>query len=870
MENKDEYKSNNKVKNKDINWAKRIIGSIIVVGILGFVVSFYFMPNKMYPLLFRFNEAFYITDLSLLLINYIRNIIYIDPIAMSIIIPITIDAILLSIFIGVLILIFNRKKAIKIVLNILLFILLTVVTVRNPPLDVYWPKITNTSISTAPETKEIIESDVEETLVFETVSIDIPAHFVDEKGSISVDEYKYPNKEIGYDIQLKDKNGESVHLLNGFVEIYLEIPDEDLNSIDYRFYDKDENEWRDVAWYYDIDLQKIVLLTNHFTEFKKIVRDKNEGLLKKIEPPIFEYSTSKGLYVKGARPITFDIENIKKSKTLQQAAVDIVNIVKGNQTYNGAVEVFKLVTAIEQIDNYKYEIDAVKNMVNPKNVKVDELRRYLETIDNNGYNITKGLKKFMTGLGLVDFLANSFLYYDEMSKGTDKGDGEAAYMAAKQTLSLVSVTYFGPYGFLVDPAVFITETGYKEFKFYEEDDTKTAYYTYYNSPKYSIPDSYWYNRFNQIVEEVGGIENIRLGVELLDTEINDYLTDFWLSENKTIREELGCWSVLNDEKREQMLKTYKVERDIYGLEKSILDRYIRLYEKSVREYQILMIKAYYEELLNHIVEIDVVANGYALEHSNVQVEVDGNVIWEGKFDNNSKCEFQSRYFYLIPKDVSSRQTITVWTNLVDKDGNKVQKQEEINIVDLGIKIQLEYNSDPSYGIKIKDQDIHVDQDESYRFEYEYEGNGGDIIIPDKVVWKTSSGSIDQNGWFTPGEVGDTVITVEAYYENNDVMVSDSVIVEVEGEEVGMLCNFYVMDKNGNGILDYTIEIKELGIKETRSREGENAGALELMLPLKTNLTITATVDGVGSETQTFYFEESNQGTTAKTLKFTPQ
>lgn len=762
-----------KVKeNKPKKSVKNIFGIIVFLLITGALSSFYFFPKIAYSRLWEINEKIKLHELVDIVKDFING--FIDLSLPNCIIPIVIDAIALCIIIGIIIIIFNKWKSLKTILNIAIFIAILYFTVTNPPTEYYRPVSQFTSTIVSTETVTINESETEQTIEVNNITIDIPSYFVKESGSITVDELVFSDNMSGYDITLTDKNGENIHMLNLYIEISISSPSESLEDISYDYYDTKDGKWHDVAWYYNTEKDKIILLTNHLTQFKKTKNKEDKDLLKILPTPVFEYSPTRGVYVKGSIPQEFSAESLKEDKTTYE------NVVKYVDGLKIASPILKIAGSVRS-SMYQDGTDAINKFLKSKGVESKKLEKF---IDASGNTLASGAEKTWDVFTYVDFLTNAFTYYDQMQKGEYK---EASITSGISASSLF-FSKFGPYGFAADAVFMVLDTARKEYNFYTVDDTMTAYYSYYNSFYVSgkptgYPASHWYYRFDEIMKDHDPVTELKLGVELLDAEMNEYLHEFWKKENEQIRKDLGAWGTISLEDQEAIVNTYKKEAHIYELQQSIVERYIEKLKKRKAELLMLTIQSYYEDILNKIIEIDIDIEGYNTEKSFVQVEADAKELWKGNFDKDGKCEFRSRYHFLIPQDINSIQTITIWTTLVDKYGVESQKQEEIHLLDLGNLIELEYSNDVSYDVKITDRNVSMNLDESYQFRYEYDNNGKEYRIPDRIEWIASNGSIDNEGWYTPAVGGSHTITFKAHYDAEGIVVDDSVTVKVEEETV---------------------------------------------------------------------------------------
>lgn len=567
------------------------------------------------------------------------------------------------------------------------------------------------------ETKALIASETDQTIPMTDINLQIPSCFNENELELKVDKLKYNTGDsddlfnTGYNLTLKNQNGEEIHELPAFVEVNIPLEIGDINTsnqlddLDVIYYDTDQATWRDVAWYYDVDKNQLALLTNHFTEFrlaKSTVKETND-LMQEAKPAPILYSQDVGLYAKGTSAEV--LEELKEERATLMTAPEnaetnqiVAEVKRFKGTFDGYEQVLKLVNVTSEFQ----EVGQVFTITNEtgKTLGFFDLyskNNYLNTFDAvvteaKSSGIAQALDVNASLFGYAGYFNNAIIISDELGKGNY---GKAGYELTKAIVFEFAPKLLGPGAALIEPWVFIGEKAYEEVQWYAEDNTKTAYQAYYNGRSYSLPDSHWHFRFDALMEEVAGCgESVNEAMYYLDNEMDTYLAKFWLKENQAIRQELGASESMTPDQKAAITAEYKQQRMI-GLQQNIMARYVKRVKQRLMEYQILSYQAHYNSMINRVVEIDITADKkcYDLKKSGVNILVDNQIIWSDVFDNKETIAFKARLYKLLPAYANSESTITIETKLVDINGYEKTESIDAYLLDLGEKQTLNYTEE---------------------------------------------------------------------------------------------------------------------------------------------------------------------------------
>ncbi|MBF4695526.1 hypothetical protein [Fusibacter ferrireducens] len=780
-----------KVEAKTKHKVKSLLGWLYFWIICGLIGVFIILPNKVLPVFYRFNEIIGIHKLSKGIFN--------DSISMNVdatFVALFFDFLILFIVTYALILIFKRMKWLKILLlwagfgGILFYS-------YSMPLSAYyqWGSQIGSNVILTEEV-QLLSTGEEQVVDLTHVDLIIPPYFGREDYTLKVDTLEYSDQTDGYAFTLMDEAGESIHMLPDYIQMTLDLTLKELEGKSYKFYDPEEDQWQDVAYYYDLDIGKTVILTNHFTEFKSFKREiiEQDELLKPLTEPTFVYKRKTGIYASDVSPEdlrqSFELiedakKNPKKEVTAMDSAMSTIRKVKSQYTQP---ELFvKLCDiGIDYADIVKAkEIDVAYFSNFNNHMLVETATEY------SGQTLRNSLKGTTAGLSLASNVLGTVIIYDEFKKANyDK----VIYESLKALADAGGGAISGPVGFITSCWIFTFDRFSEYDKFLTNEAIKEAYSVYYNGSD-SRPESYWHFRFEEIMKkELKPDENIYHAFKLLDYEIDQYLLEFWSSENELFRDKFDLPAKISSTVQIGIQREYK---HLYfrPLVMRVLDRYMNYTRMRQIEYEIFMSRLFYRDNINKIGEIEVTldSDAYDLQKCHTQVIVNDTIIFDEAYKNKS-VTFKARLYKLLPSDPNMEDKIHLRTLIVDKKGIESVKDEYIYILDMGQKLTYRYSDVISIAVKIDDRAVTLNMDEAYKFSYSYDNDGETYLIPDEVIWQADQGSIDETGLYTPAVPGVDTIRLTVNYEEGNQSYTDEVNVTVEGEleeEKSVLQDFVV-------------------------------------------------------------------------------
>ena len=760
---------------------KFILGWIYFLMMCGLMAVFVILPNRVLPVFYSLNETIGIQKLSESILESSSDLISMNVDASFM--ALFFDFLILFIVTYVFILIFKRMKWLKILLLWAGFAFMLFYSYSMPLNEYYHAgnKLHSNVILT--EEVKLVSTGEEQVVDLTYVDLIIPPYFGREDYTLKVDTLEYGDQSDGYVFTLLDEAGESIHMLPDYIQMTLDLTLEELEGQSYKFYNPEKDQWQDVAYYYDLDIDKTVILSNHFTEFKSFKRElvDQDELLKPLTEPTFVYKRKTGIYASDVSPedlmqslelIEDAKKNPKKEVTAMDSAMSTIRKVKSKYTQP---ELFvKLCdVGIDYMDIVKTKEVNVAYFNNFDNQMIVET-----ATEYSGQTLRNSLKGTTAGLSLASNVLGTVIIYDEFKNANyDK----VIYESLKALADAGGGAISGPVGFITSCWIFTFDRFYQYDDFLTNEAVKEVYSVYYNGSN-SRPESYWHFRFEEILKnELKPDENIYHAFKLLDYEIDQYLLEFWSSENQFFREKFELPDEIPSTVQSGIQREYK---HLYfrPLVMRVLDRYMNYTRMRQIEYEIFMSRLFYRDNINKIGEIEVTLDSdtYDLQKCHTQVIVNDAIIFDEAYKEKS-VTFKARLYKLLPSDPNMEDKIHLRTLIVDNKGVESVKDEYIYILDMGQKLTYRYSDVVSIAVKIDDRDVTMNMDEAYKFGYSYDNEGETYLIPDEVIWQADTGSIDESGLYTPMAPGVDTIRLIVKYEEGNQSYTDEVNVTVEGE-----------------------------------------------------------------------------------------
>ncbi|HKK95585.1 MAG TPA: hypothetical protein VJ916_04650 [Anaerovoracaceae bacterium] len=643
------------------------------------------------------------------------------------------------------------------------------------------------------------------------IDIQLPPYVDDKPIDLKVEKLLYSLDAVdeffrtGYIITMSDENNEEIQHFEDYLHIDIPLDGQDyiggaLNGAQVLYFDEESEEWLDVAWYIDEDSGKMVLVTDHLTKVM-ISKDQTDNdkhldnpLMKPYEMTPLVSSSKYSMHALGADKEY--LEEIKsytqavasgKAKPIEFGQLIVKEVGRFKTAFDPYEQWLKIagasmdLTNAQQLAEIEFPNGKVLNTSDfylSKHNNLDSFKDVAKVTDAN--SASKFMKTQLQLFGYLGYFNNLVVIIDNAAKGNYSKSG---YETLKAITFEIAPKLLGPASIFAENFVFIYEKYQDEMKWYAEDDTKTAYSLYYNGSN-SKSDVHWFNRYDKLVEEVetyGG--SLKEAMDYLDNEMDTYLAEFWSSDNKKIRAELGAFESLKPADKALITAEYKQLR-MLPLQETIMKRYMKRMQNRLIEYTYLLQKLHYDLDVNHIVEVNVNINKdiYDTKKSKSAFKIGDQIIYEESFDGKESLKLLSRMYHLYPKSNMDEDIVSIVTTLVDKSGNEEIREEAYYLLDLTQAVNIDYTGIVIREIRIidNDRDLTLDQNDQYQFEYEIVTgqNGEEYERPDSVEWSCENASIDSNGLYIASQFGSDQISIKGKYNSTESVSEDSVTVTI--------------------------------------------------------------------------------------------